>query len=115
MSETTITLRRDEYEALLDRIEEAEDRAALLQHRLDRKEGRRDFLTGEEVTRLLDGASPMTVWREKRGKTLRGLAAAAGISPGLLSEIEAGTKTGSVQTLRKMARVLQVDLDTLVP
>lgn len=111
-----VTLRPDEYEALLDQIDEAEDRAATLQHRMDRKGGRGDlWLTGEEVDRLLDGASPVTIWREKRGMSLRGLAAAADISPSLLSEIEGGTKTGSVDTLRKLSHALKVDLDTLVP
>jgi hypothetical protein len=92
-----VTLRRDEYEALLDQIDEAEDRAAVIQHRMDRKDGRGDlWLTGEKVDRLLDGASPVTIWREKRGMSLRGLAAAADTSPSLPSEIEGGTKTGSL-------------------
>ena len=39
----------------------------------------------------------------------------AGVSVSLLSEIEGATKTGSVDTLRKLAYALKVDLDTLVP
>ena len=39
----------------------------------------------------------------------------ADISISLLSEIEGATKTGSVDTLRKLAQVLKVDLDPLAP
>ena len=71
-------------------------------------------LTVEEASRLIDGEEPVKVWREKRGMTQRALAAAAGVSHGLLADIESGTKTGSVDTLRKLAHELKVDLDTLV-
>jgi DNA-binding XRE family transcriptional regulator len=111
-----VTLRRDEYEILLDRLEDAEDRAAVLEHRLEVKQGRRHlWLSSKEVDRLLDGASPMTVWREKRGLTQQALASLADISKSFLSEIENGTGVASVETLRKLAHVLKVDLDTLVP
>jgi len=107
----TVTLRRADYEALLDELEDAEDRAALAEHR-----GRKsEMLTLEEAERLIAGENPVKFWREKRGQTLRGLAAAAGVSASLLSEIENGTKTGSVPTLRKLAHELKTDLDSLTP
>jgi DNA-binding XRE family transcriptional regulator len=106
-----ITLRRDEYEKLLDRLEDAEDSASVLAHRLEVKQGRGNlWLTSDEVDRLLDGASPVTIWREKRGLTQL-----AGISKSFLSEIENGSKDPSLDTLRKLAHELKVDLDTLVP
>jgi DNA-binding XRE family transcriptional regulator len=111
-----ITLRRDDYEQLLDRLEDAEDRAAVLAHRLEVKQGRGNlWLTSDEVNRLLDGASPVTIWREKRHLTQQALAGMAGISKSFLSEIENGTGVASVETLRKLAHELKVDLDTLVP
>ncbi len=71
-------------------------------------------LTIEEAERLIGGENPVKLWREKQGWTQRALAGAAGISPSLLAEIEGGTKTGSVETLRKLAHALKVDLDALV-
>ena len=74
----TVTLRRADYEALLDRLEDAEDRAALLEHRLGKASGRpAEMLTLEEEDRLIDGENPVRFWREKRGYSVRGLAAAA--------------------------------------
>ena len=112
----TVTLRRADFYALLTELEDAEDRAAMLELALARaKRAVPELLTIEEASRLLDGEHPIKVWREKRGWTQRALAAKADISSSLLAEIEGGTKTGSVETLRKLALQLKVDLDTLVP
>ena len=69
----------------------------------------------EEATRLIEGENPVKFWREKRGLSQQSLASTAEISKSLLSEIENGTKAGSVETLRKLSHALKVDLDTLVP
>jgi ribosome-binding protein aMBF1 (putative translation factor) len=112
----TVTLRRADFDALLTDLEDAEDRAAMLELALARaKRTVPEPLTIEEASRLLDGEHPIKVWREKRGWTQRALAARADISSSLLAEIEGGTKRGSVETLRKLAHELKVDLDTLVP
>ena len=111
-----VTLRRPDWEAVLERLEDAEDSVTVLEHQLAKARGEvSEMLTPEEATRLIDGESPLRFWREKRGLTLRGLASAADVSPSLVAEIEGGTKTGSVETLRKLAHQLKVDLDTLVP
>ena len=67
------------------------------------------------MDRLIAGENPVKFWRDKRGYTQRSLADTVNVSMSLLSEIEAGRKTGSVDTLRKLAQALKVDLDTLVP
>jgi DNA-binding XRE family transcriptional regulator len=103
---------------LTHRLEEAEDEYDALVLRLAKAE---DALRGEEripaaiVDRLADGESPVRVWREHRGLSLRALAEQAGVSPALLSEIENGKKEGSIKTLASLARTLGVDLDDLVP
>jgi len=45
--------------------------------------------------------------------TQRQLALHAGISQSQLAEIETGTKTGGVETLKKLARALKISLDAL--
>jgi hypothetical protein len=40
--------------------------------------------------RIIDGANPITVWREKRGFTLAQLASAVGLPDGDLARIESG-------------------------
>jgi len=51
--------------------------------------------------------------REKKGITLRAMARAIGVSPGLVSQVERGTVTPSVGTLYKMASRLGIVLDDL--
>ena len=88
----TVTLSRADYEALLDRLEDLEDMATLdrLEARLaaDPQGALADYLPIELVKRLSAGEHPVRVWRAHRGMTREALAAAAGVAPSYLSEIE---------------------------
>lgn len=68
----------------------------------------------ELVYELLETDSRIRTFRTYRKMTVSELAEAAGISQPYLSEIEAGKKTGSVDVLKRIASVLNVDLDDLV-
>ncbi len=118
MSDDTVTLSRSEYEALLDRIEEAEDVMALdrLEARLaaaGEKETLADYLPIERIKRLSAGEHPIRVWRAHRGLTREALAAAAGVSPSYLTEIETWRKPGSFDAIAKLAAALRVSLDDI--
>jgi DNA-binding Xre family transcriptional regulator len=65
------------------------------------------------VDRLIARENPVRVWREHRGHSLRQLAERAGIGSGYLSQIENGERKGTVETLKKIAAALDVDLDDL--
>ena len=65
------------------------------------------------VDRLIARVNPVRVWREHRGHSLRQLAERAGIGIGYLSQIENGERKGTVETLKKIAAALDVDLDDL--
>jgi DNA-binding XRE family transcriptional regulator len=111
----TVTLLRADYEALLSELEDAEDRAAMLEHRMAKASRKApEMLTLEDADRLIAGENPVKVWRERRGLTQQALAGLAHISKSFLSEIENGTKEPSVETLRKLAHELKTDLDSLV-
>jgi DNA-binding Xre family transcriptional regulator len=114
----TVTLSRTEYEALIERIEDAEDNAFLdgveaRERALGKETARTDYLPAELVHRLIDGEHPVRVWRAHRGLTRDALAAAAGIAPSYLSEIEMRRKPGSFGALAKLAAALHVSLDDL--
>jgi len=109
--ETLIVLPEAEYEALLD----AADIAAADKIMADIRSGKSELIPGKIVDRLLDGENRIRVWREHRGLSATELAAKAEISGAYLSELETGKKTGTVDTLRKLATALNVDLDDLVP
>jgi len=63
------------------------------------------------VDRLIARENPVRVWREHRGHSLRQLAERAGIGIGYLSQIENGERKGTVETLKKIAAALEVDLE----
>lgn len=67
------------------------------------------------MKRLVDGESPVKVWREYRGLTQAALARKAEVDKTYLSQIESGHKTGSVAIFRRLALVLSVDVDDLIP
>jgi DNA-binding XRE family transcriptional regulator len=114
----TVTLDRAEYEALLARLEDAEDTAAL-----DRLEARlasagpeaalADYLPVALVKRLSAGEHPIRVWRAYQGLTREALATAAGVSPSYLTEIETRRKPGSFEAIAKIAAALRLSLDDI--
>ena len=68
----------------------------------------------EVVDRLLAGQNPIRVYRDHRGMTQGALAAAAGIHPVYLSQIETGKRTGSAKTLAVIAESLGVAVHDLI-
>ena len=119
MSETdTITLSRTEYEALLNRLEDAEDNRRLRElatreNELGPAEARADYLPIELVDNLIAGDHPIRVWRKHRGLTRETLAAEAGVAPSYVTEIETGKKPGSFDALAKLAAALRISLDDI--
>jgi DNA-binding Xre family transcriptional regulator len=120
MSDTSeiVTLTRAEYEALIERIEDAEDLAAVAAAKareaaLGKEKARADYLPIELVRRLSAGEHPVRVWRAHRRLSREALATAAGIAPSYLSEIETRRKPGSFSALAKLAAALHISLDDL--
>jgi len=114
----TVTLTRAEYQALIEQIEDAEDNAFLdaieaRERAIGKEWARADYLPAELVHRLIEGDHPVRVWRAHRGLTRDTLAAAAGIAPSYLSEIETRRKRGSFGALAKLAAALRISLDDL--
>lgn len=106
----SVTLRRADFEALLD----AADGEHARRVEAAAARGETEYLPVEMVKRMAKGESPVAVWREHRGLKQNTLAEAAGISKTYLNEIEAGKKPGSVAALRALAKALKVSIDDLV-
>jgi transcriptional regulator with XRE-family HTH domain len=114
----TVTLRRVDWDALLDQLEDLQDTAAVAARRAYVERVGKDiaeagYLTGAELRRLLDCESPVKVWREKRGLSQRELADRANISASYLAEIETGRKPGSSEALLHLSRALGVRMEDL--
>lgn len=56
----------------------------------------------------------MRVWREARGLSGKALAAATGLSPPCLSQIERSERDRSLAAMKKIADALRISLDDLV-
>lgn len=110
--ETLVVLTRRDYDALLARAgdEDAEDRMTLLIAAEARGE---KPLPAEVSAGVLEGASLLEALRRWRGLTLLELAAAAGLSPTELGEIEGRAKAGSTETLARLAKGLDVPVGWL--
>jgi DNA-binding Xre family transcriptional regulator len=115
VTKNTVLLSRKDWEAVIEALEDAEDRAAVRASVARRAAGRDDGLTAELYRRLRAGEHPIRVWRAQRKLSLSALADRAAVARAYLSEIETGKKPGSVSALQKIARALGVDLDELAP
>ncbi len=105
--EQLVVLSRRDYDALLAQLgdESAEDRMTLL----IAAESRSDEPLPQPVAQaILAGESVVKAIRLWRGMTQMELAQAAGVTQSFLSEMEARNKTGSGNTLAKLAKILDV-------
>ena len=111
----TVTIPKAEYERLLALQEDFADIQAALAVEARIATGDEELIPGNVVDRLLDGEQPLRVWREFRNLTQADLARSSGVNRVQIVDIEAGRNSGSVHTLRKLATVLDVTVDDLIP
>ena len=107
-SEETVTLTRKEYDALVNRNDELEDKLAAL----DADDGSR--VPHEVALAIIRGKSPVFAFRNHLGITLRELSERTGIAASYLSEIERGHKPGSASALARIAGALGTKIDALM-
>jgi len=108
-----VTIPREEYEALKEAREDLADLRAYDRAKAALASGVDELVPSDVVQRLLEGESPLRVWREYRGLSQTRLALKSGVNRVQIINIESGERNGSVATLRKLADALGVDLDEL--
>lgn len=106
----TVTIPVEEYNRLLEAAEDLEDLRAIEHARAHPEEG----VPHAFVVRLIDGENPVAVFRDWRGLGQSELARRSGVNRTQIADIEAGRKTGSAKTLKKLAEALGIALDDLV-
>ena len=104
-----ITIPRAEFDRLVEAAEELEAIRAVADYHANPQEG----VPHAFVVRLIDGENPVSVYRDWRGLSQSELARKAGVNRTQIADIEAGRKTGSVATLKKLAEALRVTIDDL--
>ncbi len=106
----SVVLSKKNYEKLLKYKEDLEDIQALKDYEASGEEG----FPSDVVERLVDGKSPIKVYREYRGLTQLKLSELVGVNQSYITQLENGKKKGGVKVLKKIATALNLDLDDLV-
>ena len=110
-----VTITRADFDKLVEDSEMLADIAAYDRAMARLASGADELIPAAFADRIIDGESPLRVYREYRGLTQVALSAASGVNRVQIAEIEGRKKTGSVATLKKLATALRLDLDDLVP
>lgn len=110
----TITIPRAEYDHLLAVAEDMADIVAYDRVKAALATGTDELVPAAFADRLLNGEQPLRVWRDLRGLTQAALGERAGVNRVQIADIEAGRKTGSVGTIKKLADALGLSMDDLV-
>jgi DNA-binding XRE family transcriptional regulator len=76
--------------------------------------GAEDDIPLELAERLWAGEHPVRVWREHRELSQAALAERAGLPQPTIAMIETGKRRGTTAQIHKLAKALDVSLDTLV-
>ena len=108
-----VTIPKDEYLRLKAIEEDMADLNSAADVLARIKAGTEELIPSAVIDRLLAGHAPLTVWREHRCMSQAELARQSGVNRIQIIDIEAGRKTGSAATLKKLATALQVDMDDL--
>lgn len=115
--EELVVLPRTDYEALIEAAAEAEEDAADVAiydaRKADLEAGHTSVLPPEVSAALLRGETLLKALRKWRGKSQTELAAATGLGQGYLSDLEAGRRRGTQETLAKIATALEINLKWL--
>ncbi|MEA1648793.1 helix-turn-helix transcriptional regulator [Nitrospirillum sp. BR 11164] len=114
-SADSVTIRRSDYEALLDLLTDAGDLVDANAITAKLVLGETEAFPEEVLDRLTEGTHPVTVFREHRDLSIQELALRAGVGRTYISEIERGLKPGSLSAMARIAAALSVSLDLLVP
>ncbi|MCB9943466.1 MAG: helix-turn-helix transcriptional regulator [Geminicoccaceae bacterium] len=108
-----VTITREEYDRLHAAAEDLADLRAYDRAKDALAAGEDELIPESYANRLLDGESPLRVYRDLRGMTQAVLAKQASVNRVTVAEIETGRKRGSIATLRRLATALDVSLDDL--
>ena len=114
--EELVVLPRAEYEALLaraDRDAEDADDVAIYDSRKAELAAGGGVLPPEVSAAILRGESRLKAIRNWRGQTQLHLTSVTGISQGYLSDLESGRRTGTPETVAKLAQALDVPVEWL--
>lgn len=104
-----IVLPIKEYDSLISTIEEFQD----IQEVRNFIENPSETFPMEVVLALSEGRNPIKVYREYRGISQSSLASKVNVSKQYISQLENGDRVGTIAVLKKIAKILRVDLEDI--
>jgi DNA-binding XRE family transcriptional regulator len=105
-----VVLPYEDYEAILDALENVEDIEAIEESKNDNSER----FPLELVERIATGENAIKVFREYRGISQIQLAKQVSVSRQYISQIEHNDRAGTTRILKSIAKILHVELDDIV-
>ena len=103
-----------DYVKIKDSLEDIDDIRTIERHMKDLENGKDDMVPEHVVMAILDGISPIRAWREFKNIKMKDLAEKVGVSSAFLSQIETGKRNPTIDTLKKIAENMGVDLELLI-
>ena len=103
-----------DYLLLVEQAEMLEDVHSYDEAKNSIASGNEELIPAYMVNALADGENPIKVWREYRELTQQKIAEEIGISIPFVSQLETGKRKASIDVMRKLALLLNVDIDDLV-
>ena len=71
------------------------------------------MIPAEVADRIIDGENKIRVWREYRRMSGKDLAEKTGLAPPYISQLETGQREGTIETFKKIAAALRIDIDDI--
>ena len=109
----TVEISREEYQRLLRNSEELDALRVFDSGKAALSKGEDELIPAAYAKRLVNGESPLRVYRQLRGLTQVDLAKSSGVNRVVISEIETGTAKGSIHTAIRLAEALGISIDDL--
>jgi DNA-binding XRE family transcriptional regulator len=103
-----------DYKKLQEALEDAEDIKEIEENLKALQEGKEITVPGEVTFAILDGISPIRAWREHKQIKMNELSKKVGISSAYLSQIENGKRNPTIDTLKVIAKELEIDIEMLI-
>ena len=75
--------------------------------------GEEELIPADVANRIIDGENKIRVWREYRGMSGKELAEKTGLAAPYISQLETGSREGTIETFKKIAAALRVDIDDI--
>jgi len=111
-----VIMPRADYDRLLHQDMDEDDEVRAARKVLRRVQAGAEPLIPLEVYKMnkIKGFSRLRAWRTHRGLSIAGLARKIGKSQPYLTQIENGTRKGTLATIAKLADILNTTVDCLV-